>query len=168
MDRFSRDVDITDLSPVTSNRFERIEKEASSVEKALGTSALQAEVRDGQVHMRLGSLETRGPTFNLGVVFLGEALQEDALVACSDKPLVLEGRLEGALSEGAKLLVEKLGPDFLASLARPLPERTFEDRGKQHRVYRRGLRKAKGSSLSEAITNAIEADEVVFEGSLLG
>ncbi len=166
MDRFSRDVDIIEPSVVTTNRFDHIEKEASSVEKAIMLTPLEAWSKEDQVHLKLGSLETWGPTFNLGVIFLGEALLEDSQVETSDKPMVIEGPLEQALSAGSRLLVEKLGPDLLACLSRNLPSRVFEDRGTTYTVFRRGSKKAKGTSLAEAIQNALEAEEVVTEGSL--
>jgi len=167
--RFDRTLDIDDPSEVAVSRFEHINREAGLVDaKVLAGATLEARTEEKRIWigLRPDNLCGRYPCFQTGLMSLGEALEGDPLEE-------VEGSCPGAdpidqaLLAGATLTVERLGDALIATWVRSLPLRTFQYEGKEHRVYRKGTRKAKGLRVLEAALAALAAEEKVSEGSML-
>jgi len=168
--RFNRDLEVDDPSEVVLTRFQHLTRESDLVDaRILAGGFLEASAEKNRIFVLLHSnfLSGRYPSFHIGLLSLGEALQGDPFE--SDVPGECSGidPIDQALLGGSTLTVEKLGSRLQATWIRSLPYRTFKYEGKEHRVYRQGARKAKGTKIIETATVALQEKELVIEGSLL-
>jgi hypothetical protein len=171
--RFDHDIDIIDASegPVVS-RFERLDREVDLVDKAiLGGSTLEVVAESNRIILALrpGGPSGKYPTLEVGLISLGEALNGDPLEDVEgDCPGI--DPVDQELLKGSTLTITGLGTRLMAVWKRKLPERTFQYKGKPHRVHRTGTRTAVGvlANKSRGIAKeALEATEEIAEGSIL-
>lgn len=167
--RFDRTLDIDDPSAVAVSRFEHINRETDLVDaKVLAGGTLEAK-SDGKriwIGLRPDNLCGWYPCFQTGMLSLGEALEGDPLEEV-EGPCPGVDLIDQALLAEATLTVERLGDSLIATWVRSLPHRTFQYEGKEHKVYRKGTRKAKGLKALEAARAALAAEEKIAEGSML-
>lgn len=167
--RFDRDPDISDFTGVPSIRFDRLGQESRLIEARIRSGArLAASLAGDQIYACLepDSLSGRYPSFHVALTSLGASLegegQEEVPGSVSD-----QDPIDQAFLDGNALTVEKLGFGLLATWVKSLPIRTFTDRGVIHRVYRKGVRKAKGDTILETCVLALRNDMTFLEGMLL-
>ena len=168
--RYEREVDIEDPSVVPTSRFEHMSREVLHLQQAiLDGSILDATLVDGGIQLVLTPNHLCGsyPSFEVGLVCLGEALESDAPLQEVKGVTLDSGPIESEFLRGAHLTVFPLGGYLLATWRRSLPIRSFEYQGKLHQVHRSGVRRAQGITLVETTLTAISGPEVIQEGSLL-
>ncbi len=173
LSRFDHDIDIAEPAegPVVS-RFERLDREVDLVDKALlDGSTLEVTAADNRILLTLkpSGLSGKYPTFEVGLISLGEALNGDPLEDVKGESPGLDP-IDQELLKGTTLTVSGLGKRLIAVWKRVLPERTYKHKGVTHRVHRTGTRTAADSlsAKSRGVAKAaLEAREEVVEGSIL-
>jgi len=166
--RFDRDIDIYEPTQGTS-RFERFDRGLTFATRLiLEGGELTASLVGDRVQVRIGDREGLFPSFEIGVTCIGEAVESGREVETVPGACSGESPVDNFLVGGGIVTVQPLGNRLHVTLNRKLPERTFVDKGVEHRVYRKGIRKAVGYELLKTVDAAfVAAREEVLEGSLM-
>lgn len=155
-----------------TTRFERFDQDLLILNSVIQErdAELTASAVGGRVQVRIGKVSGFFPTFEIGLCTVGDLFkdgQEDAKV--EDVPGSCPGAtdIDRFLLAGGQVSIKRLGTTFLAVLTRSLPNRVFKDRGEEHQVYRKEVRKARGEDYLGALGNALGAAPEVIEGSVM-
>lgn len=165
--RFDREVDVPGPS-TAPNRFERLNRGfVKAAHYVMERHPLGAMAKDGRILVRQGNYYGLFPSFEIGVSCIGDALFEEEPL--EEVPGVCSGEsdVDRFLLAGGKIAISDLGNTLYVLATRDLPNRAFEDEGTEHQVYRKGIRKARGTDLLQTVADALAAPEEVIEGSLM-
>jgi hypothetical protein len=171
--RFDHNIDIIEPAegPIVS-RFERLDREVELVDhKIMQGFTLEAIAENGRINVSLKPNGPSGkfPSLEIGLISLGEFLDGSPLEDVEGEAPGIEP-VDQELLKGATLTVQGLGQRLIAVWRRSLPERTFDHKGKTHRVHRTGTRTATSVVAIRTLGVAREAltmEEKVSEGTIL-
>jgi hypothetical protein len=166
--RFDHELDVWEPTEGTS-RFERLDRGLGVATRMIRDGAsFRATSKDGSILVQMGAYQGSFPSFEIGFTTIGEAIDSDTWVIESVPGACSGGTpIDRFLLEGGAAAIENLGGYLHIVLVRSLGERTFTDKGVTHRVYRKGVRKARGEDLFVTLETALAASEEVLEGSLM-
>jgi hypothetical protein len=168
--RFDRDLEIEVKESEPVSRFERIDSEIRLVDrKVIEGSTLIVKSKEGRVIVSLQPEKVEGsyPSFRIGLQSIGEKLNGDSFDSDIPGECRASDPLDKELLSGFILYLTQSGVGVQAVWSKNLPNREYKVQGKDHLAYRKGIRKARATTILEAAEKALEAMVEIEEGSLL-